>query len=559
MRKHIVKALAVTKLEASKIDELIEVPKEESHGDYSFPCFALAAIRKKNPVQIAQELANEVKLSKEIEKVVAVGPYLNFFVNRRLLTQEAIARVLKEKDSYGKQKLGGKKVMIEFSQANTHKAFHIGHVRGTSIGESLARVMELLGDNVTRANYQGDTGMHVAKWLWCYQTFHAQETLKADESWIAGIYVEAVKKLADKPDYEEEVKKINLELANGTNKKLNELWTKTRKLSLDAFKPIYQQLQTGFDHYFFEAETEKESGAMAQELVKLGIAKESEGATIIDFKDHGKPELGVWVLLRGDGTPLYSIKDMVLAKRKFGEFKIDQAIYVVASEQQLHLRQLFAALELMKFKQAKKCVHRAFNLVRLPTGKMSSRTGDNVLYSDFIGELTNLAKEEIQKRDKLGVKELEKRAEAIAVAALKYSMLKQDLNKILVFDKHEAVKFEGDTGPYLLYTYARAQSILRKVTKKSKLEVESVSDSERKLVSEIARYPEVVKHAYEQLEPQHLAIYAYQLAQTFNEFYHACKVIGEPNEAMRIALVKATTQTLKNALKLLAIPIIEQM
>ncbi len=561
MKEIVAKALRPSGLSHEEIIGLVEVPKERERGDYAFPCFVLASRLKKNPVVIAQEIAKTIKLSKEVARVEAVGPYINFFMNDGLLAKKTIQNILQAKQKYGAHKGDSSKIMIEFSQANTHKAFHVGHIRGTSIGESLARILTFTGNRVVRANYQGDTGMHVAKWLWCYTNFHKNEAIKKDEAWFAHIYVEAVRRLAETPTYEKEVEDINRALESGKDKRLVGLWKKTRRVCLDSLEIIYKQLETRFDQYFFESDVEKRGKAIAHELVTKKIAEISEEATIINFEHHGSPDLGVWVLLRSDGTVLYSAKDIALAERKFNTLKIEQAVYVVGSEQRQHIYQLFKALELMKFKQAAQCVYLPVSLVRLPTGKMSSRTGDNVLYSAFREELIEQARKEIRERDaKLSNSEVERRAGVIALAAMKYTMLKQDLNKVIVFDKEEALRFEGDTGPYLLYSYARAQSILRKVIKRKGTNAPThLESSERALINELAAFPDSVLRAAKMHDPSTLAHYTYTLAQTFNEFYHRCPVVGSDREGFRTSLVRAYTYTLENALHLLGIPVLKEM
>src|SRR3989338_544256 len=268
------------KLGKKKIVDLIEIPPSSYLGDYAFPCFSLAKIEKKNPVEIAKEISSKIK-SDEFELVKSVGPYVNFFINRNHLAEKTLDSIRKAKDRYGSGK-DSRTILIEFSQANTHKSFHVGHIRATSFGESLSRVLEFNGNKVIRANYQGDTGMHVAKWIWCYKKYHSKEELKREEPWIASIYVEAVKRL-------------------GENEKL-------------------------------------------QEEVKKGIAEISEGAIIINFEKYN---LGVWVLLRKDGTVLYSVKDLAIAEKKFKDFKLECAIATIGMAQFLHTSQIKKALELM--------------------------------------------------------------------------------------------------------------------------------------------------------------------------------------------------------------------
>ncbi|MEI6731440.1 MAG: arginine--tRNA ligase, partial [archaeon] len=482
--------------------------------------------------------------------------YINFFLNKTSFASDVLKEILKKKDKFGQGK-GNKKILIEFSQPNTHKAFHVGHIRGTSLGESLARIFEFSGNKVIRANYSGDTGMHIAKWIWCYTNFHKKDKLTADESWIAGIYVDAVKRLAENELLQVEVDEINRKIESKEDKKINELWKKTRQLSIDSWKKIYQELGTHFDIHFFESQAEAPGKKIAHELVKKGIAIISDEATIMDLKDYG---LSVWVLLRKDGTVLYSAKDLALAEEKIKKFHADEYLVTVGDEQNLHFQQLVKTLELMNFEKKDAYKFLTFGMVRLPSGKMSSRTGDNILYSSFMEEVQDYAKSEIAKREKLSQKDLSDRALKISIAAIKYSMLKQSSNSVIVFDKEKALTFEGDTGPYLLYSYARAKSILAKSKyKKSTFKAKDVNEKEKLLINELNKFPDIVAHAYSSLAPNLVANYAFQLSQVFNEFYHANQVIGSEQEQFRLVLVDCFSQVLKNALHLLGINVLERM
>jgi len=546
-KKNIVTALKKVVKEVS-----LETPPDSKLGDYAFPCFGLSKELKKSPLDIARDISGKLPEIKGVDRIIAIGPYVNFFIDKKVLAEELLSKINK---NYGKWDHGKEKVMVEFSQANTHKAFHVGHIRGTALGESISRILEFGGNKVLRVNYQGDTGMHVAKWIWCYKKYHSKEKIKKDEAWIASIYVDAVKRLTENPKLQEEVDEINRKLDSKEDKELNKFWETTRKDSLDAFEVIYKELNTKFDNYFFESHIEKRAKEIVAELQKKKIAEVSDEAVIINFEKYG---MGIWVLLRKDGTALYSAKDLALAEKKFEEHKIDTAVYVVGKAQQLHVNQIFKTLELMKFKQAKSCKYVPVNEVRLPEGKMSSRTGENVLYSDFKNELVSHASKEIKKRYKLSEKELNHRSLAVAIAAMKYSMLKQDTNKGITFVKEEALRFEGDTGPYLLYSYARARSILEKAKYKTK-KYDVVLDGEEQLISELSKFPDVVFQAYKNLAPNLVANYANKLCQTFNEFYHKTKVIGSDEEQFRLALVDSFSIVLKNALGLLGINVIEKM
>ncbi len=537
----------------------LEIPPDSKMGDYAFPCFTLAKEFKKAPNKIAEELAKKIELSKNIIKVEIKGPYLNFFVNKTKLAEEIVKKI--KKGNYGKQPKKKEKVMIEYSQANTHKAFHVGHLRGTSLGESLSRILKYCGYNVTQANYQGDTGAHVAKWLWCYLKYHKNEQLPKEnqEKWIASIYVEAVKKTNEKT--QEEMDKVNYKLENKNDKDLVNLWKKSRKWSLDSLNLVYKDLNAHFDRLFFEREMEKRARDISQELVKKKIAKISDDATIINLEKY---KLGIWVLLRKDGTCLYSAKDIALAEKKFNEFKIDKSVYVVGAAQSLHLKQLFKTLELMKFKNAKKCYHLSFNEVRLPTGKMSSRTGENILYSDLKQEILNKLQKEVEKRHKdWNKKQKQESVNAMFSAAIKFDMLSQDPNKNIVFDIDKALDFEGETGPYLQYTHARICSILRRYNKKPtiKIDYNLFKEKELAIVKLLEKFPNIIINSAENYKPSSLCRYLLELSQQFNEFYHACPILKANKDIMqaRILLIECVKEVLSNGLNLLAITAPERM
>jgi len=558
------------KLKKEQIENLIEIPPNQEIGDYAFPCFIFSKpktdemwnnvekdfFKKKNPVEVAQHLAQKIKPTKNIKSIKATGPYINFFINKKELAKQ----IIKIKHNYGKAKQSGK-IMVEFSQPNTHKAFHVGHIRGTSLGESLARIYEFLGKKVIRANYSGDTGMHIAKWIWCYINFHSDEPLSNDESWIAGIYVDAVKRLTKNEKLQEQINVINKKLEQKDDKKINTLWKKTRALSIKSWDKIYQELGTRFDRHYFESEMEMSGKKIANQLLEKNIAKKSEGAVIMNLEEYN---LGIWVLLRKDGTVLYSAKEIALAQHKLKDQNLDEFLIITGDEQNFYFKQLLKTLELMKTLNRNKFDHLGFGMVRLPHGKMSSRTGDNILYSNFKQGVFEFAKKPIKKKwPKLSKKELESRALKIAIGSIKYSILGQDPHKTIIFDKEKALSFEGNTGPYLQYSYARASSIIKKAGKTSKnqktTKIPELTQSEIKLIKKIDRFPQIVIDAGKIRNPSLIANYSHELAQIFNEFYHNCKVVGDKCEWFRIKLIEAFRITLKNALFLLGIDVMEEM
>ena len=548
------------KLKDEEISKVIEIPPNNELGDFAFPCFSLASKLKEAPHEIALEIREKISLiPEEFEDVEVLGPYINFFLNKKNLAENVLSKILSQKENYGKPEIKEKKkIMVEFSQPNTHKAFHVGHIRGTSLGESISRILEFCGNKIFRANYSGDTGAHVAKWLWCYTKFHSKEKLRDDEKWIASIYVDAVKRLKANEKLQEQIDAMNWALESKKNKKLNALWKKTRKLSIDSWKNIYKDLDVNFNLDFYESDMEKRAREISHELKDKKIAVKSDDAIIMNLK---KFNLGVWILLRKDGTPLYSAKDLALAELKLKKYKADKYLVLVADEQRLHFEQLCKTLDLMKLAKRETYDFLTFGLVRLPTGKMSSRTGENILYSDFIKEISDFAKSEIKKRGfKTSKTELEKRALKISIASIKYSMLKQSPRKNIIFSKEEALNFEGDSGAYLLYSYARGKSILRKVKNPKKAySLVNLEEQEKNLIKTLSQFPEIVSNAEKNLSPALIANYSYKLSQNFNEFYHSCPVINSEKESFRIDLVKSFLIVLETALNLLGIGVVEKM
>ncbi len=542
-------------IKPSEIEKLIEIPSRDELGDFSFPCFTLAKLLKKSPVVIAENLSKSLvkNTPEELSCINSNGGYVNFFVNINVLAKNVLAKV---ENGVWELKLGkGKTRLVEYSQPNTHKAFHVGHIRGTSLGESLSRIFRASGEKVIQMNYSGDSGMHIAKWIWCYKKFHFKEKLRKDESWIAGIYVDAIKKLGENEKLQKEIDNINRKIESGEDKEINNLWEKTRQLSIESWNKIYKELDAHFDVNLFESEFEDEAKKIVTKMLEDHIAKKDDAI----FMDLKKFNLGIWVLLRRDGTVLYSAKDIALALKKFKDYKNDSYLVVVGNEQKLHFEQLIKTLELMGFKdEAKRYKFLPYGMVRFPEGKMSSRSGANVLYSDFIKKVSNLAKHGLEERG-YSDEDIENKSLKIAIASIKYSMLKQDPKKTIIFNPKKDIAFEGDTGAYLLYSYARANSIIKKVKSKKPFRILKIEKSEAKLIKKINGFWGVLELAYKELEPNLLSKYAFELSKNFNEFYHSCPVLGNENEAFRLKLVDAFRITLNKTLELLGIETVDDM
>lgn len=592
-KEQVAKALALaTGKEEKEILSALETPKDPKMGDYAFPCFTLSKDMKKSPAAIASEVKKKIdSLNKKIiektetagsylfiEKTEAVGPYLNFFIKKRHIAQSIISAIAEAPEKFGS---GGKKkevVMVEFSQPNTHKAFHIGHLRNVVLGDSLVRISKFNGYSVVAANYMGDVGAHVGKCLWCLEKYHKGEIEKIPKEkkgeFLGEVYSEASRRIEEaleKGDksLKEEAALVSKKLEEG-DAKLTKLWKETREWSIEEFMRIYDELGVKFDVFFYESEVEKKGKKIAEELLKKGIMKRSEGAVIVDLKKYG---LDVFLILRSDGTALYATKDLALAEEKFTKYKIDKSIYVVGSEQKMYFQQLFKTLELMGFAKAKNCYHLAYGLVMLEEGKMSSRQGNVVKYRALFDEVFKKAGKEIGKRhpdwDK---KEKEEAARKISIAAMKFGMLSQDNNKPIIFNIEKALDFEGDTAAYVQYAYTRASSIIRKNYEENKEKITFKdakdadfsalsSESEKELCKKLSDFPAVCEKAAAEYKPFLLPKYLLELSKDFSAFYNECPIIKAEKETRkaRILLLESARTVFKKGLELCGIEVLERM
>ena len=542
-------------LKSEEIENLIEIPSPD-RGDYAFPCFFLSKKLKDEPTQIALDIRKKIGNAPvmEFEAIQTIGPYINFFVNRKSLARQTVWDVLTQKKNFGKSDIGKrKKAIVEFSSPNIAKPFGIGHLRSTIIGNSLANIFEFQGFKVTRINYLGDWGTQFGRLLAGYEKFGSEKELQKNPTQhLLQIYVKANKKIYDKKS-REWFRKLE-----ERDRKATILWRFFKAYSVREFKSVYKKLGVDFDVYEAESLYNKKSKIILKELKEKKLLKKSKGALVVDLKEYG---LGVCLIEKSDGTTLYVTRDLAAAIARAKKYKFEKMIYEVGQEQKLYFNQLFKILELMGYDWAKNCVHVDHGLYLDKNGKkFATRKGKMVFMEDVLDKTTTLAKKEIIKRGKKIIKrELEKRALMVAIAAIFYGDLKNNRVKNIVYDIKKFISFEGDTGPYLLYSYARASSILRKTTNKDKFKVYDLSPKEVALAKKLSIFPEVVSKAYRNLNPSIIANYSYQLAQLFNEFYHHCPVIGSKEEAFRLALVEAFRQVLKNSLGLLGIKTLEEM
>ena len=545
-----------------QIGNFLEIPKDTEKGDFAFPCFFLAKELKENPHDVAIKLREQItEFSPEFEEVQVTGPYINFFLNKKTMAINLIKEVKEKKDNFGKKISNKKTIMIEFPSPNTNKPLHLGHLRNMSIGESISRIYEFCGFKVVRANLNNDRGIHICKSMLAYEKWGKNKTPKKEKEksdhFVGGYYVLFNKHAKENKKLEEEAQQVLQKWEEG-DKETIRLWKKMNAWALDGFRETYKRFGINLDKEYFESQIYKKGKDIILKGLKKGIFKKNnDGAIIINLS---KEKLGEKVLLRSDGTSIYITQDIYLAKKKFEDFPLSKSIYVTGNEQDYHFNVLFNILEKLKIADKSKLNHLSYGMVNLPNGRMKSREGTVVDADDLIEEIQNMIKEDLRSRQKLNKKELEESSLKLALSAIKYFLLKADIKHDITFDPKESISFEGDTGPYIEYSFARANSITKKSKNKQELIIpEGFEDKEKALILKLNGFKKAMEDTFNSMNPAIIANYAYKLSQIFNEFYHSCPVINSEYETFRISLIEVFKQILKNSLYLLGIETVEKM
>ena len=548
-------------LEADDIH--LEHPSDFAYGDYSTNvAMRIAKQIGENPKELAREITDkirEIKI-KEIEKVKVAGAgFINFYLSREFFTQ-SIEEILKIGEKWGSgNSLKNQKIIIEYTDPNPFKEFHIGHLMSNAIGESISRIIEFSGAEAKRANYQGDVGLHTAKAIWALMRrkqrgstplFTGDEVLGV----LGEAYAEGAKAYDGDDIAKEEIKKINKKIYDKNDNEINSLYENGRKISLEHFEEIYKKLGTKFDYYFFESET----GPIGKELVKKNIGKifeESNGAIIFRGEKAG---LHTRVFVNSEGLPTYEAKDLALAKIKNERYDYEKSIVITANEQKEYYKVVLEAMKQIYPELAKKTKHISHGILRLSSGKMSSRTGLVITSESLIGEVKTKVLDKMKDAD---IADKEGVAEQIAVGAIKYSILKQSAGKDIVFDFDKSISFEGDSGPYLQYAHARASSVLEKARRQNiKSDTKEAVAETTELEKLLYRFPEVIERANNEFEPHYITTYLTELAGVFNSFYSREKIVEESGSSpYKIALTEVFKITIKNGLWLLGIKAPENM
>ena len=509
-----------------------------SLGDFALPCFVLAKKLRRSPKQIAEELASKLEAREEFAKLEANSGYLNIFLDRKWIVEQVLSASLKPGFGKGTER---SKTVVEYCSPNTNKPLHLGHLRNMAIGESISRILKYAGHDVLKTCIYNDRGVHMCKSMLSYQDFGngttpEEESMKSDH-FVGEYYVKFAQQAKLDPEYDAKALAL-LEKWEAGDKEIYALWEKMNGWAFAGFAETFKLFGTGFDKEYYESKIFRNGKEIVLDGLERGIFQQREdGTVIVDLEEFG---LGEKVLLRANGTSVYIVQDIYLAYLKNQDFNYDKSIYVVGNEQEYHFNVLKKILQICGASYADGIEHLSYGMVELPEGKMKSREGTVVDADDLILNTAGLAADEISKRyPELGSTEVTHRSLVISLAAIKYQLLKTETSRNMIFNPKEAIRFEGDTGPYLLYSYARASSILRKAEIELNLDAWDANDSELKLIKKIAEFTGIEEDSSRKLLPSLMASYAYDLCQTFNQFFHECPVLRSENAGQRLEIGRA--------------------
>ena len=545
-------AKVIDSLDQTAISNLLEQPKSSDLGDIAFPAFSLAKVERKAPQAIATDIAEKIDPS-HFEKVVATGPYVNFFLNKAKISDQVIKEVIKEGADYGQQNEGnGGNITIDLSSPNIAKPFSVGHLRSTVIGDALSNIFRKMGYNTIKINHLGDWGKQFGLLMVAYKKWGNKEAVEAnpiDE--LLQLYVRINAEIENDPALDDEGRLWFKKLEDG-DPEATELWQWFRDESLVEFNRIYELLSVEFDSLNGEAFYNDKMDEAVKILEDKGLLKESKGASIVDLNDVNLPPA---MIKKSDGATLYITRDIATAMYRARTYNFVKNVYVVGQEQSNHFRQLKAVLKKMGFDWSDDMIHVDFGLVTKNRQKLSTRKGNIILLEPTLQEAISRAKAQIEEKNP-NLENKEAVAHAVGVGAVKFYDLKTDRRNGYDFDLEAMVSFEGETGPYVQYAYARIQSILRKADFKPSLDANyNLNDAESweiiKLIQDFAR---VVKRASDNFEPSLIAKYAISLAQAFNKYYAHTRILDEtPERDSRLALSYSTAVVLKEALRMLGV------
>ena len=552
----------------NEIKSMIEIPQDQSMGDYAFPCFRLAKTMRKAPNLIAAELAEKLQGEQLFSEVSPVNAYVNMFVSREEMMKSTVSEVLEEKENFGRSNIGGnKKVIVEFSSPNIAKPFHIGHIRSTVIGNSLSKIYDALGYDVFKINHLGDYGTQFGKMICAYRRWgNREDVINSPIKTLLGYYTKFHVEVEEHPELEDEARAIFTKLEQGSKEEV-ELWQWFREESLKEFQRVYDMLGIEFDSYNGESFYSDKMPRFEKELSDKGLLQESNGAQVVDLEEY---KLGTALIKKSDGSSLYITRDIAAAVYRKENYDFYKNIYVVATQQNLHFQQLFKIIELMGYDWANQCVHVPFGMVRLEEGTMSTRHGRVVFLEDVLNGAIEKTREIIEEKNP-NIENLEEITSQVGIGAVVFNELSNNRIKDYTFKWDQILNFDGETGPYVQYTHARCASLLRKAgedivakaqnPKNVDFALLAKSDSAYELTKLIYAFPGVVEHAGEKYEPSIITRHIIDIAQCFNKFYHDEHIIvdDEVEKTSKIALVIATKRVIATGIGLLGMKAPERM
>lgn len=569
-KKEIAEIIAknLEELTEDEIKSMIEIPQDQSMGDYAFPCFRLAKTMRKAPNLIAAELAEKLQGEKLFSEVSPVNAYVNMFVSREEMMKSTVSEVLEEKENFGRSDIGGnKKVIVEFSSPNIAKPFHIGHIRSTVIGNSLSKIYDALGYDVFKINHLGDYGTQFGKMICAYRRWgNREDVINSPIKTLLGYYTKFHVEVEEHPELEDEARAIFTKLEQGSKEEV-ELWQWFREESLKEFQRVYDMLGIEFDSYNGESFYSDKMPRFEKELSDKGLLHESNGAQVVDLEEY---KLGTALIKKSDGSSLYITRDIAAAVYRKENYDFYKNIYVVATQQNLHFQQLFKILELMGYDWANQCVHVPFGMVRLEEGTMSTRHGRVVFLEDVLNGAIEKTREIIEEKNP-NIENLEEITSQVGIGAVVFNELSNNRIKDYTFKWDQILNFDGETGPYVQYTHARCASLLRKAgedivakaqdPKNVDFALLAKSDSAYELTKLIYAFPGVVEQAGEKYEPSIITRHIIDIAQCFNKFYHDEHIIvdDEVEKTSKIALVIATKRVIATGIGLLGMKAPERM
>ena len=561
MKNQIVNLLSqnIEVLTSEEISQLIEIPPKPEMGDFAFPCFRLAKSYHKAPPMIAQDLKESIGDQAFLSEIKVVGGYLNFYVDKAQYAQQIIDKYNNATD-YGCSDQGkDKTICIDYSSPNVAKNFHVGHLRTTIIGNSLYKIFSKLGYKVVRINHLGDWGTQFGKLIVAYKKWGSREAVeeKGIEE-LMDIYVKFHEEAEKDDSLNDEARAWFLKMEQ-CNEEALEIWQWFRDISLKEFMRVYNILGMEFDSFAGESFYRDKTADVIKRLTDDGLLKESQGAMIVPLDEYDMPPC---IVAKKDRSSIYATRDLAAILYRKATYNFDRCLYVTGLEQKLHFAQVFKVIELMGNDYAKNLVHIPYGLVSLKSGKISSRKGNVIFAEDLLRESINKTTSIIEEKNP-DIPDKEEVAKQVGIGAIIFNDLYNQRIKDVIFDWNKLLNFDGETGPYVQYTYARASSVLRKIGEvPDTIDYTLLTDEASiGLLKEIERYPQVIKDAAERYEPSVIARYSIDLAHAFNKFYHECQinVEDETTKYTRTNVVKIARYIIKDALSLLGIQCPEQM